>query len=724
MTRLIIYIAIFFASIFCFIQANGQSKVPLGSYMDNVVNEIKGGLQVNKDVYVPQLADSTGDSVAAFGPDGKMVNRKVSVPGGKMLGTLYNANTWSDLSDFDTSFSGVSISGGKINLTGGTRDSATVLSWDYTTCLTSWRMVSRFVVGEKSATSYGLAHGIKGKDEYVDGLNTGWSTFATLNLTTHATQGGKVYVLSGGNSSITAIDSSTAKLTSSVGDTIVLSTKWEYTRFSVDVKNITTGGGVQHTFDFGTRVRYNTGKFSLWSRGGIVTLDSLNISSEAVKDIDVIFIGDSKSSCVNATSISKCPTRIAQVHYPNSNIHAGVGDRVNDVMDALPEIRSLNPKQALINLYYNDLWNAPAINLMTEYAAMVDSLEAIGITTIKMTPQDYPSASFPDIRQRYDSFRTWLFSTYDSASIIDVFFDMQKCGVPCNFFNAHPNDTGYAIIANKIINSKKLTGATEMHELIQRIIGDTAQVLRASMNVATPTLQQILASGNIATLSATVAGLTSNGAATVNSASTAGTQTAATFLHPGTSTGDNTEVIFGARNSAANGGSIVGGNNGGTDNYMALKVGGTEIARLRNSSSYRGFTTGIPSSQSVVAGSEFAIGSHMYISAVSDVDIVDTFLVLARKANGVSRFSLGTYRLSSTLANNNITFPIHNGVGASTTTNAFVIAANGIETEQPTASGAGRVRFGKVLTGSDTNKYWEVEIDGVDYYIRALTSLP
>lgn len=63
------------------------------------------------------------------------------------------------------------------------------------------------------------------------------------------------------------------------------------------------------------------------------------------------------------------------------------------------------------------------------------------------------------------------------------------------------------------------------------------------------------------------------------------------------------------------------------------------------------------------------------------------------------------------------------GIGVQEPTERLHVNGN-IKTAQPTASGAGAFKIGKVLTGTDTNKYLEVEIDGVVWYFRGVAALP
>lgn len=82
-------------------------------------------------------------------------------------------------------------------------------------------------------------------------------------------------------------------------------------------------------------------------------------------------------------------------------------------------------------------------------------------------------------------------------------------------------------------------------------------------------------------------------------------------------------------------------------------------------------------------------------------------------------FGGGNMSDSLVMANSNTQWAI---TGNFSTGNIYF--KNAIKTGAPTGSGASFFKSGTVLTGSDTKKYWEVEIDGTDYYIELKTSLP
>lgn len=64
------------------------------------------------------------------------------------------------------------------------------------------------------------------------------------------------------------------------------------------------------------------------------------------------------------------------------------------------------------------------------------------------------------------------------------------------------------------------------------------------------------------------------------------------------------------------------------------------------------------------------------------------------------------------------------GVGDINIQPAGDVVLKNIVTTQPTVNGPGTVLMGKLRIGSDMNYYWEVDVDGVTFYIPTITSLP
>src|SRR5690606_17114520 len=63
------------------------------------------------------------------------------------------------------------------------------------------------------------------------------------------------------------------------------------------------------------------------------------------------------------------------------------------------------------------------------------------------------------------------------------------------------------------------------------------------------------------------------------------------------------------------------------------------------------------------------------------------------------------------------------GIGISERTEKLHVNGN-IKTAAPSSEGAGAVKFGKVMKSTAMIDYWEVEIDGVKYYLELKPTLP
>jgi len=53
-----------------------------------------------------------------------------------------------------------------------------------------------------------------------------------------------------------------------------------------------------------------------------------------------------------------------------------------------------------------------------------------------------------------------------------------------------------------------------------------------------------------------------------------------------------------------------------------------------------------------------------------------------------------------------------------------VLIGGNLTTASPSSYGSGSIKFGKIKVGSDSNKYLEIEVDGITLYIPAIASLP
>jgi hypothetical protein len=459
---------------------------------------------------------------------------------GSVIGTIYQAASWANLDTFSSNFTGYEIDAdSNIEFTSGSSTSAdSVLSLDYFTLLDRWDMTGRFIVNEKSSTSLGFGLGMFGTAGYKN------SVYVTFNMTDHATSSGKLYVRTTG--STTLRDSSTTGLSFNVGDTLTMRVYFNYDNVKVTgiITNLRTGAGV--SVDYSAReaevigqnnsaLAYSTGKYSVFSRSGGFTLDSLYISSNTIKNPDMAIIGDSKAWGALVDDIRNCWPKVIMRYYPNTVVLAGSGDFIEDALTRANQLRDLvQPKQALISIGYNNFFsgqNVDTINAL--YGRLVDTLENAGIRVIKILPQ-YDNND-------QSTLRSYILANYDEADIIDVYPQTAACGNPClDAFQIHPNDSGSAVIAAGILSSGKIKGATDNYHYylygeikdlqdfpittfnstltLNSVSGGTEdsalalnasnQVIKVPMASTTPTLAQVTTAGATTTNSVTVGTLT------------------------------------------------------------------------------------------------------------------------------------------------------------------------------------------------------------------------
>lgn len=398
----------------------------------------------------------------------------------KYLGSIYNANTWSNLNDFTQNGTSATIASNKISLSGGNNTLSRSLDYNYYTCLDKFSQFARFKVESKSSTSYGFGIGTRSY-----GVSVKYSMFCKFNMTDDATQGGKLYLYMVGVTN-NPMDSS-AQVSFSVNDYIEISLVNNFTGVTIYARNATTNSAwvkVKFNFRLYSPYRYNTGRFAVYDFGGSYTLDSISISSNEIKNADILVIGDSKSGVFDDPDISTFNKNWAvmlQKAYPNTVINAGGGDRTTHWVYKIPEILALNPKQIIIG---GGAWNNfrnGAVSLsqtLADYDTFCNNMNRAGIEV-------YHALWFYDTTTNQTDLVTHIYATYDSAHIIDTYTPTKRCGAACLGYNGiHLNDSGNAVVYNTIIESGKLKGASKVLDRVIRM-EDTTVVVPSQYGIDT-----------------------------------------------------------------------------------------------------------------------------------------------------------------------------------------------------------------------------------------------
>lgn len=375
-------------------------------------------------------------------------NNYRQVPTGAVYGSIYNASQWANLNDFTINGCTASASSNNINISSvsdGTNSQT--LDYNYYTCLEYWRVFVRFTINSSvTSTSWGLATGIRS----FSGANA--SLYANFITNTDATYGGHLLIASLYPSPANLVVS-TGTLSFSNGDSIELTIERNGNQIYATARNASTNSAVltvsytMVTDVVGSALLPNTGKFSLFARGGTQIVDSLNIVSREIIRPKLMLIGDSKTVGYYASWYS----RWASLFKSGLNslvVHAGGGDRTADMLNDTTEIINGNPEQVLIEGGTND---PDSTTTKTNLALLVTTLQNHGITVSQTCFYQSSTSNL----WRWN----WLQRTYPANTLINNYNNLQVAGA-LNADGVHPTNYGDSLINNAIVAANLFNGGT------------------------------------------------------------------------------------------------------------------------------------------------------------------------------------------------------------------------------------------------------------------------
>lgn len=373
----------------------------------------------------------------------------------RTIGQIYNAKTWVNLDAFSSNFAGYSIDAdSNIAFTSGTTSTATqVVSLDRYTNLDRWSMSAKVIIGAKTSTSYGFGLGLFG----VGDVSTA-DFYVYFNMTSLPVQSGKLYM----NMGVIVRDSSLIGLPFLAGDTVQLDFSYNYDdlKYVAKVYNFRSDSSVRSEFSGGELAAQGLttafalpgiSKFSVFSRSGDWVLDSLAISSNTIKNPDIVLIGDSKGQGASVFDMFySYPKRLMRV-YPNIVQLSGQGNSVGDLERLLPEIKEIGGKIILANIGYNSFANGVnSDTINAQYGRVIAGAETDSSRFLSLLPQ------YDNMNQT--TLRGWIIANRTPDQYIDAYAATLALGNAGLFDGVHANDTGSGVIANEILKSGKLDG--------------------------------------------------------------------------------------------------------------------------------------------------------------------------------------------------------------------------------------------------------------------------
>jgi hypothetical protein len=366
---------------------------PISNYEVKLYPKITGStVSSNIDLYMPATSGTliTGtqtDSIASLKQDTSKTEH--------FLGQIFNRGTFTSTSGFTDVSSGVTVSGGTLNFATGSGDNTFVKQLQVTgnTALEKYRAVIKGVVLEKSATSYGFAFGTQSTYSGTGKINIA----GKFDMTSNAASG-QVSLVGGDITNLyPTLTTSTTALTWSVNDSVELVVERFINKFTVSIRNITTGSAyvsatVTMKFNGSAGIyQPNMGQFSLYNLGGAFKITSITITSREIKNPNVALIGDSKIRFGTQFITSNVATLLG-ITNNSVVVEAGRGNTTADMLTLINETLAINPKYAVLSFSSNDDRGGvlPATR-NANYDRFVDSLVAHGIKVFHIMPLYEPA---------------------------------------------------------------------------------------------------------------------------------------------------------------------------------------------------------------------------------------------------------------------------------------------------------------------------------------------
>jgi hypothetical protein len=365
---------------------------------------------------------------------------------GELLGGPFT--TFSSLTNYVNN-AGATVSGGVIQLSGGTDNVANRLEYNYYTGLARWHQEARIKILTKSATSNGIGIGVRG---------TLASNYVRFDSSTNANSG-KLIVVMGS----TTVATSSLALTFSANDVILLTIERELDIITAKVRNVTTSSAeitvsYKANMAVNTERLHNTGRWTFFNFSGSFEVQAWRVYSGEIKYADLMVIGDSKTVGYNASLfIDSFPSRLS-FDFSSVVIHAGGGDQMAvEGTLRLPEIVALAPKQVLIcGLGRNDIDSGSSVvTTMASYNSFVSTLVAAKIAVYHTNQMYEPVLNLAPLSTALDA-AYGPSGTIAANTLIDVYTDTSTIPNIMAADNVHLNTLGNTVVYNRIISNNFL----------------------------------------------------------------------------------------------------------------------------------------------------------------------------------------------------------------------------------------------------------------------------
>lgn len=382
------------------------------------------------------------------------MGQNTHISGQTLYGTILNQSVFTSLTGYTTNGATVTTSANKLSFSAGAGSFTQTLDYNYFSGLDKWHMGMTFECTAKGAGSFGIGMGKRSANSF--GL---YNLTVRIDCTTGGTSG--TLILNGGSGNL-QLNTSAAQfgtqLTFASNDRVLLTLDRDGYTVTASARNITTNSAPIYTsYTFLTAYPAvdpfmdNLGKFAIFQFAGANTVDSLSVTSNAVKNADYAFVGDSK---FQGYTVNIQPNRVGDLWNQNvatTNILAGGSDRTIEISRQCQEIINLHPKSVFLGIGSNDVRQGAesSATYFARYDSIANALTAAGIAVYHTCLYE-SSISMA-------AFLAHIVATFPAANVLNTYYPLQAAGAIAGD-NVHPNSYGDSIIYNSILQGYSASG--------------------------------------------------------------------------------------------------------------------------------------------------------------------------------------------------------------------------------------------------------------------------
>ena len=374
---------------------------------------------------------------------------------------IYNASEWEDLSAFSINTANATVEDGIIKLPdAAVSDFSKSLQLSDYSCINHWKAILVFKpTAAASAGNKGISVGA-----FSTNTNARCSWAAYFRHATDSNQGKIQFFYQSNNNTWATSTSTPTALTYATNDTIEMFIERINQSVILRLVNLTQiTASVYYKIDVGitaTPIAPNTAHFAIGSHGGTWDVLEFEVQNREIISPNIMFVGDSKTLGYGASTFYTTYPGLLGYQYDKTTVSAGFGDTTQDLLNHLPEILAIKPRQVILSIGSNDIrFGVNNEVFEANYIDITRQLEGAGIEVIHLSPT-YEGANGVDTSGQYD------FVKANYPKFIDSFRTIQLTG---NLYTdtIHWSTTGDRDVVQDILDSGYLKGAKTSQEYIQ-----------------------------------------------------------------------------------------------------------------------------------------------------------------------------------------------------------------------------------------------------------------